>query len=178
MQFCRALRAGEAPAPGITPSEHASDINIQQEAGFRPRNAEVLGLPLCWIPDSFKHSTVVSISSCAVICPAPCFDANNAPTRGSPQEVSATPGVAQWGRQLRSLWTTSTAVKDKTARSRSRPQPRLLPNAINQAALSCLITGAAGPNWQEMSKEINKVRKGTGRGDTFSAVVCLCRSCF
>lgn len=151
-------------------SEHASDINIQQEARIRPRNAEVFVLPLCWI----KHSMIISISFCAVICPALCFDANNAPTRGSPQEVSATPGVAQWGRQLRSLWTTSTAVKDKTARSRSR----LLPNAINQAALSCLITGAAGPNWREMSKEINKVRKGTVRGDRFPAVDRLCRSCF
>lgn len=155
-------------------SEHASDVNIQQEARIRPRNAEVFGLPLCWIPHSFKHSMIISISFCAVICPALCFEANNAPTRGSLLEVSATPGVAQWGRQLRSLWTTSTAVKDKTARSRSR----LLPNAINQAALSCLITGAAGPNWQEMSKEINKVRKGTERGDRFPAVVCLCHSCF
>lgn len=45
---------------------------------------------------------------------------SDGPTRASPQEVCLPLGVAQWGRQLRSLWTTNTAVRDKGARSRSR----------------------------------------------------------
>lgn len=58
----------------------------------------------------------------------------------------------------------------KQPRSRSR----LLPHTLNQAALSCLQTGAAVHNRQIKNKEISKLKRGIVRGDTFSADVCLC----
>lgn len=62
---------------------------------------------------------VISSALRVVMCSALCFDMYNERTRGARREVRAAPGVARWGRRLRSLWTTSTAVVDKTTRPAS-----------------------------------------------------------
>lgn len=110
-----------------------------------------LGMRKCFhirptLPRSVKHNVVtISSSFRAVIGPVLCFDTNNIPTRARPQEVWVPLGVAQWGGQFRSFWTTSAGVRGETARS-------LLAIAATQAALSSLQAGAAVQNRQEMKR--------------------------
>lgn len=83
-----------------------------------------------WIPSQIpahdsREAVCSAIISSSLRVLIRSVDVYNKLTKGAPQEAGATPGVAQWGRQLTSLRTAGTAAVDRT--TRSFPPPCLRP---------------------------------------------------